>query len=759
MKKVFIKYNPYKLQTTITVDGKGLAENSIIRDRSAAGSRLQEWVEELPEMLMEEYNDTAFSVTFQGLLADYEDLEYIMKETAEKNSNFRYQLERIPATETKDKESLIDKVFDEIQHGPFEELKSDEIISAFENARSSDFEVCVVATMSAGKSTLINALLSQKLMPSKQEACTAIITRIKDNDSDHWEAEVYNKSNELIEVHPDLSLDTMTRLNADPNVSTIRVSGDIPFLTADDVSLVLIDTPGPNNSRDPEHRRIQNGFLNKSSKSLVLYIMEGTFGSNDDNALLEMGFRSMFVDGKQSKYRFIFVINKMDDRKKEDGPTEDTLQRVRSYLRNHGIEKPNLFPVAALPALLIRMMLNKTETDEETIEDEILPKISKMNHRQSLHLENYASLPASIKDKISNDLSGADENMQAIIHTGIPSVEAAIRQYVQKYAKTAKIKNIVDTFSHKLDEVDCFERTKHELESNKEEREKILIQINFIKQKMKDAQSAKKFNSAVDSSVKSVNASSVVIIEDIIGKFQQRVTKKIDSYRGEELGLDEVKYEMESLEKFAKRLEPEFEGELDNMLQEKLIVTGNLLLNDYKKKLVSLTEEIDTNMDSIKIDPLKMIGGSVISAGEFSLKRFIKEKEVEDGEEWIENTNKKWYKPWTWFQEKGYWRTKYKTVRYVPADQLAQEFLSPIQENIWSDGENAKKYAEQQSKKIAAIFTKEFKKLDDLIMSKMKELENIASDEKNIQKRIKESESKLRWLEETKAKVDKILEI
>ena len=169
MKKVFIKYNPYKLQTTITVDGKGLAENSIIRDRSAAGSRLQEWVEELPEMLMEEYNDTAFSVTFQGLLADYEDLEYIMKETAEKNSNFRYQLERIPATETKDKESLIDKVFDEIQHGPFEELKSDEIISAFENARSSDFEVCVVATMSAGKSTLINALLSQKLMPSKQE--------------------------------------------------------------------------------------------------------------------------------------------------------------------------------------------------------------------------------------------------------------------------------------------------------------------------------------------------------------------------------------------------------------------------------------------------------------------------------------------------------------------------------------------------------------------------------------------------------------
>ena len=28
MKKVFIKYNPYKLETEVTVDGKKLAQNS-----------------------------------------------------------------------------------------------------------------------------------------------------------------------------------------------------------------------------------------------------------------------------------------------------------------------------------------------------------------------------------------------------------------------------------------------------------------------------------------------------------------------------------------------------------------------------------------------------------------------------------------------------------------------------------------------------------------------------------------------------------
>ena len=85
------------------------------------------------------------------------------------------KLDRIPAKETSDKEALIDDVFKAIQEGPFDELRDVEILSAFKHARSKDFEVCVVATMSAGKSTLINSMLGTKLMPSKQEACTAII--------------------------------------------------------------------------------------------------------------------------------------------------------------------------------------------------------------------------------------------------------------------------------------------------------------------------------------------------------------------------------------------------------------------------------------------------------------------------------------------------------------------------------------------------------------------------------------------------------
>lgn len=763
MKKVFIKYNPYSLETELTVDGKKLAQNSQIGERILPGSRLQEWVEDLPKILIDEYNDTDFDVVFHGTLLDFEDLTEVFTQAFERGE-LTAKLDRIPAKETSDKEVLIDEVFKEIQEGPFDELRDVEIISAFQHAKSSDFEVCVVATMSAGKSTLINSMLGTKLMPSKQEACTAIITRIKDTEgNDTWQAEVYSKDNRLIETHENLTYATMERLNSDENVSVIKTAGNIPFVSSEDVSLVLIDTPGPNNSRDPEHKKVQSEFLNKSSKSLVLYIMEGTFGSDDDNALLQRVADSMKVGGKQSKDRFIFVVNKMDDRRKEDGDTTQTLDRIRAYLKGHGITNPNLFPAAALPALNIRLMQSGAEVDEDTM-DETEMKVRKLNRNETLHFENYASLPASIRGDIKMKLADAEETgdaaAEALIHTGVVSIEAAIRQYVQKYAKTAKIKNIVDTFMHKLDEVGCFEKTKQELAKNRKDGERIAQQIEAIRKKVDDVKSAQKFRTAVDDAVVKVSDDAKDIIDSIVQKYQAKIRNKIDELRGQELDMDEVMDEVSRLERYAKKLEPDFQAELDELIRENLVKTSNALLREYKKKLASLTSEIDPNaLAGISIDPLKLMGGTVPTADDFSVTKLVQSKEVENGKEWVENTNKKWYKPWTWFQEKGYYKTKYKTVKYVPASELAQEFFAPIKETVINNGELAQKHAIKQSNRIVASFNKEFERLDGVLKQKLSELESYATDKTKAEERIKETERRLAWLEVIKNHVASILEI
>ena len=578
-----------------------------------------------------------------------------------------------------------------------------------------------------------------------------------------WQAEVYDKDNRLMESHNNLTYQTMERLNSDEKVSTIRINGDIPFVKAEDVSLVLIDTPGPNNSRDPEHKRVQSEFLNKSCKSLVLYIMEGTFGSDDDNNLLERVASSMKVGGKQSKDRFIFVVNKMDGRNKNDGETEQTLERVRSYLKSHDIVNPNLFPAAALPALNIQMMQSGTLTDDDEL-DETEMKIRKLNRNEGLHLEKYASLPASLRSEINNQLQEAKDNgdtaEEALIHTGIPSIEAAIRQYVQKYAKTSKIKNIVDTFTHKLDELNCMEETKRELAQNQERGEEIAEQLALIRRKIDDGNSAKKFQSSIDNTLKQTEQNVQKVIDNIQLKFQNKVTAKSDELDGDEIPLEEVEDEVKRLGRFAKKLEPDFEAELDETIQENLVKVADSLLTEYRKKLASLTDELDLSvLGNITIDPLRLLGGSLQVNEDISTRKLTKTKKVEDGQEYVKNTDKKWYKPWTWFQESGYYRTKYKEVSYVPGKDLAVIFFAPIDKGLEENAAAAQKHALLQAQNIANSYTKEFARLDDILQEKLAEMESYVTEQDKAEERIRETQARLDWLQTIQKEVKSILDI
>ena len=250
------------------------------------------------------------------------------------------------------------------------------------------------------------------------------------------------------------------------------------------------------------------------------------------------------------------------------------------------------------------------------------------------------------------------------------------------------------------------------------------------------------------------------VIVGIVQKYQARLRERIDSVRGDELDMNEVDQEVSRLTRFAQKLEPDFKADIDELIRANLVNTSNALLAQYKEKLASLTDEIDpATLSGISIEPLKLMVSNIALADDFSVKKLVRSKDVEDGKEWVENTDKKWYKPWTWFQESGHYRTKYKQVKYVPAEELAAAFFAPIQDRLFDDGEAARQYAIKQSNHIAAAFSKEFKRLDDVLKRKLEQLESYAADSKLAQKRIEETEANLKWLDEITKKVSSILEI
>lgn len=754
MKEIFIKYNPYQLVTEITIDGQKLKKNSKLNFEDR---RLQEWVESLPDLLFEECNTKDFKITFHGTTPDYEDMEAMAKEAEAKGIHI--ELEHIPAKEIGDKEVAIQEVFDEIQNGPFNELRQPDVIKAFDLAKSKDFEVNVVATMSAGKSTLINSLLRQKLMPAKQEACTATITKIKDNDADCFMAKVYDKDGTLIQTHAELTYETMEQLNANPSVSRIQVEGNIPFVTADDVSLVLVDTPGPNNSRDPEHKAATYRMLSESSKPLVLYIMNATqLAVNDDYNLLSHVAESMKVGGKQSRDRFIFVVNKLDDFKKGEDSVEAAITKVRDYLKDNGIENPNIYPASALTALNIRTILANSDDDNDDDVYEAKGKVRKFNRNEEMHFEKYAPLTPSMRGEVEDMLAKAvaegDDNQQALIHAGIVPIEAAIRMYVQKYAKTAKIKNIVDTFIKKLESTQSFEKTKQEIATNRDEQKEILAQIDVIKKKLASGEDAKKFKTQIEQ----INYDKEIskLAQSVIVAAQKKITKQLSSTDAK-LSKRDAESICQVFAKFAEGLQAEVQVKLENLISNHVKKNAEDLLEQYKKKIAELAQ--DVKVGSVELNPFELMQGDIISDTSALISKMTKSEKVKVGEEWIANTDKKWYKPGTWFQEKGHYKEIYEDKEYVDGTELAQKFFAPIQELLYENSESAVEYAKKQTALIKKEFAKKFDELDAVLQSKLKELEICAKDNENIEARIKETQERLDWLEKIQNKVNGILEI
>lgn len=765
MNEILIKYNPYRLETSILIDGNFPQQKSRL---NVGDRRLQEWVEELPEIIFEEYRTRQFKIVFHGTLLDYEDIEAV--KTVAGKEGFQIELEHIPAKEVADKEKTISEIFEKIQNGPFEELKQPDVVKAFNMAKSSDFEVSVVATVSAGKSTLINALLRRKLMPAKNEACTATITEIKDDDNGQFAAQVYNAKGECICSYPELTYDIMKQLNGDPDVSRIRTEGNIPFVTSEDVSLVLVDTPGPNNSRDPSHRATTYRMLTESSKTLVLYVLNATqLAVNDDHNLLSYVADSMRVGGKQSRDRFIFVINKLDEFKKNEDSIDSAIEKVRAYLKDNGIENPNIYPASALTALEIRTLLAENDDDDD---DEVYlakGRVRSFNRNPERYFETKASLTPSVRGQMEASLEEARKNKdamaEALIHCGIVPIEMAIRMYVQKYAKTAKIRNIADTFSKRLESAKSFETTKQEIADNQEKHKEILANIEAIERKIASGKEAKHFKGRINR----INYDNEIqqLANDVIMSAQQKVTEQLSSAE-QHMTQMQAKAVCDQFAVFVQDLQAEIQVKLEGLITDHVSKNANDLLEEYRKKIIELSQDIKDG--GITIDTFEMMKGeieglpSVYEIMDSAVKTEKKWEVVGRHKEYVELFGvRRWLNANfdTSIEVEHYYVNDYGWVThsYIDGTALAQQYFAPVQESLYEYSSKAVEYAKAQTLQVQDAFNRKFDELNEVLKQKLKELKEYTQDSENVRRKIQESQDKLKWLQKIQQETNAILDI
>lgn len=266
-------------------------------------------------------------------------------------------------------------------------------------------DIAVVATMSAGKSTLINSLIGRELMHSANEATTAKITVLEQfNQLDKYVGSAKLVSGIRMRPHNDINAEILRDWNNDNKIVEVFLKGPFQNIFPLVSPIRIYDTPGPNNSQDHTHQQILEKFLSEKQLDVVFYVLNATqIGINDDQVLL----KSLVSRLRKSIDNIVFIINKIDSIDEERGETIQLVtERVTKYLENSGVDKSLLNNIVCMSAETILVASKYMNRDKLTRRERhaLMKLVNVDSTKKLLTYQELDRLGDKSKMNIFNDL-------------------------------------------------------------------------------------------------------------------------------------------------------------------------------------------------------------------------------------------------------------------------------------------------------------------------------------------------------------------
>ena len=150
----------------------------------------------------------------------------------------------------------------------------------------------VCATMSAGKSSFVNALLGYDYLPMRNEATTARITSVYDNDRAKNLIGFTLKDGNPLDLDCALDSKKIDEWNASDEVERIFLQGDLDNIGNKGLIVAVHDTPGTNNSGDERHHKVTMDFLQKNKMDAIVFVANAEHLCTTDELELRQVLRS-----------------------------------------------------------------------------------------------------------------------------------------------------------------------------------------------------------------------------------------------------------------------------------------------------------------------------------------------------------------------------------------------------------------------------------------------------------------------------------
>ena len=496
-----------------------------------------------------------------------------------------------------------------------------------------------------------------------------------------------------------------------------------------------------------------------SDNSLVLYVMNGEqLGINDEKIFLDYVCQSMKEGGKKGRERFIFAVNKMDRYSpdpQDDGPKCITkaLNNVKSGLEDREIYNPNIFPVCSLPALQKRAEM-KGPRARALNDFKLMCEYYDVMHFEKYY--EYNNLPQTVRNRLDYWMSKASSDDDKLeVRTGIVSIEQAIAQYINKYARTTKVYDLVHSFNEKLNELAAVAHLEDAIRKDKDAKAKIEEQIAKIKANIQSDQNAQKRSKAID------NIDLTSTIEKKVATYMTEIKNKLSrmmSGRSNKVEKIKAKQQCEELEKECKAISVQIKVQIDKILETAYKDTITKIVEDYKRYLAELNIGVDTN--ALSFNPANLISGSLSDLSSIidDNTETVDESYYDDKYKWVPS-KKKWYNPFSWFNEGAHWegKTIEKYVDYVDMNEVASDYIVPFQKSLDDTKKDAVNHVKSETQRLKEHLKSELAKIDKVLNQKLDALSKTEADNKAKAEEIAVKEKNLKWLESIQNQVNNII--
>lgn len=208
--------------------------------------------------------------------------------------------------------------------------------------------VLIVGTMSAGKSTLVNALIGHEIARVRTSVCTKAISYLYNNP--------FIESQICIDNNGSIRLNNKESISEDSKCNAIKFTGllkDQPF--------VIIDTPGVDFAYDDSHKEITyNAIISKDYDILLCVVNAPYYERDGENELID------YITSLKNK-KILFIFNQLDRFKPKDDSIEESLKKFKTLLKSKECNV-KVIPISAKTAYLLTQEQNQNVDELDAFE-------------------------------------------------------------------------------------------------------------------------------------------------------------------------------------------------------------------------------------------------------------------------------------------------------------------------------------------------------------------------------------------------------